>query len=108
MGVRLALAFVLLAFAPAFAQDAPAPMRPSIQADGPAAQNRAPGPAAATPATPAPPVAAYSPIPPPPSAEQCRTACAQAYYFCLAENDVSDCAPAWSHCRLACNKTAAR
>ena len=27
---------------------------------------------------------------------------AQTYYFCLAENEIQDCAPAWSQCRLAC------
>jgi hypothetical protein len=116
MGVRLAMALLLLASVPAVAQDAGAPsgLRPSIRADGPAASNSAaakaagtttsPGASAATTA-PAPP-AAFSPIPPPPSAEQCRTRCAQDYYFCLAENEMSDCAPAWNQCRLTCNKAA--
>ena len=99
MGVRLAIALLLFAFAPAFAQEAPTPMRPSIQADGPVRQSQTPAPSAPA----APPVPAMSPIPPPPTAEQCRTACAQTYYFCLAENEVSDCAPAWSQCRLACS-----
>ena len=101
----IAIAVVLLAFAPALAQDAEAPatLRPSIRADGPAPQSAgaAPVPATVIPVTPPP---AFSPIPPQPTADQCRTACAQTYYFCLAENEVSDCAPAWSQCRLACSK----
>ena len=106
MGLRLAIALVLLAFAPAFAQDAPATLRPSARADGPApaAAKVDPTQPAAAPATP--PTPAFSPIPPQPTAEQCRTRCAQDYYFCLAENEIQDCAPTWGQCRLACNKTA--
>ena len=109
MGVRLAIALVLLAFTPAFAQDADAPatLRPSVQADGPTPAPTTPNATPATPTTPSPPVApAFSPIPPQATAEQCRMRCAQDYYFCLAENEISDCAPTWGQCRLACNKTA--
>jgi hypothetical protein len=106
MGLRLAIALVLLAVAPAFAQDAPATLRPSVRADAPA-----PAAAKADPAQPAqvpatPPTPAISPIPPQPTAEQCRTRCAQDYYFCLAENEIQDCAPAWGQCRLACGTAA--
>ena len=31
----------------------------------------------------------------------CRTTCAQAYYFCLADGD-GDCGGAWSQCNAAC------
>ena len=108
MSMRLAFALMLLAFGPAVAQDAATPMRPSISADSAASKSQSQTPAPATPASPPPPTPAFSPIPPAPTAEQCRTACAQADYFCLAENEVSDCAPAWSQCRLACNKAAGR
>ena len=100
----IAIVVVLLAVAPAFAQDADAPatLRESIRADGPAPQSADAEPAGATPVPATTPPPAFSPIPPPPTAEQCRTACAQTYYFCLAENEIQDCAPAWSQCRLAC------
>lgn len=108
MRLRLALALVLLASVPAVAQDtaAPATLRPSIRADTPASS-----PATATPARPAavpetPAVPAFSPIPPQPTADQCRTRCAQDYYFCLAENEIQDCAPTWGQCRLTCSTTA--
>lgn len=110
MSVRLAIALVLLAFAPAFAQnaDAPATLRPSVRADGPVATPTTPNAKPATPATPvAPPVPAFSPIPPQPTPEQCRTRCAQDYYFCLADNEIQDCAPTWGQCRLACGTTGA-
>jgi hypothetical protein len=113
MSVRLAIALVLLAFAPAFAQDADAPatLRPSLRADGPASSTTTatsstqPAPSRETPA--APPVPAFSPIPPPPTPEQCRTRCAQDYYFCLADNEIQDCAPTWGQCRLACGTSGA-
>ena len=106
MGLRLAIALVLLAVAPAFAQDAPATLRPSVRADGPAPPPAKTEPGEPAQAAAAPPTPAFSPIPPQPTtAEQCRTRCAQDYYFCLAENEVQDCAPAWNQCRLACNKT---
>jgi hypothetical protein len=84
-------------------------LRPSIQADGaaPAVAKGKPAQAAPLPATaPTAPTPAFSPIPPEPTADQCRTACAQDYYFCLAENEIQDCAPAWSQCRLACGTAA--
>lgn len=95
--VRAAIAcLLLLAVVPAFAQTPASPaLRPSVGVTPP--KTKAPTP---------PPPPAYSPVPKPPSADQCRAACAQSYYFCLAENEVQDCAPAWSQCRLACAKAA--
>lgn len=34
---------------------------------------------------------------------QCRLACAQEYYFCLAGDGTDDCAPHWGQCRAACD-----
>ena len=37
------------------------------------------------------------------SPSQCRTACAQSYYFCLAEEDEASCNPRWSRCVAGCS-----
>ncbi|OXE35065.1 MAG: hypothetical protein CGW95_16195 [Phenylobacterium zucineum] len=34
---------------------------------------------------------------------QCRTSCAQRYYFCLAKNYDDDCATLWGQCRAECS-----
>ncbi|MFD1192197.1 hypothetical protein ACFQ27_16535, partial [Phenylobacterium conjunctum] len=34
---------------------------------------------------------------------QCRQACAQEYYFCLAGDGTDDCAPHWGQCRARCD-----
>jgi len=44
-----------------------------------------------------------SAIPAGPSPDQCRTTCAQTYYFCLVESEPQDCSPRWSQCRQSCN-----
>ncbi len=36
------------------------------------------------------------------AAQQCRTSCAQSYYFCLSDGRSDDCSTSWSQCRLAC------
>lgn len=36
-------------------------------------------------------------------AQQCRMACAQTYYFCLAGMDADECASSWSQCRAGCS-----
>ena len=36
-------------------------------------------------------------------ASQCRLACAQEYYFCLAGDGTDDCAPHWGQCRAGCD-----
>jgi hypothetical protein len=46
-----------------------------------------------------------SPAPAGPSADQCRAACAQNYYFCLSASEAQDCSPRWTQCRVACNQT---
>jgi hypothetical protein len=33
---------------------------------------------------------------------QCRTACAQSYYFCLADEDEQSCNPRWARCSAGC------
>jgi hypothetical protein len=33
---------------------------------------------------------------------QCRMACAQSYYFCLAGDDAETCAPSWGQCLSSC------
>jgi len=35
-------------------------------------------------------------------AGQCRLACAQTYYFCLASEAPDDCPSAWTQCRVGC------
>lgn len=45
----------------------------------------------------------FSPIPSAKTPDQCRADCAKTYYFCLAENEQSECAPQWSQCRITCN-----
>lgn len=42
------------------------------------------------------------PLPTGPSADQCRAACAQRYYFCIAEAEIETCSPAWAQCRNKC------
>lgn len=37
------------------------------------------------------------------SASQCRTACAQSHYFCLAEEEEISCNPRWSRCVAGCS-----
>ena len=37
------------------------------------------------------------------AAQQCRMACAQTYYFCLAGNQSDDCPTTWSQCRSGCS-----
>lgn len=41
-------------------------------------------------------------LPPPPDPQACRLACAQTYYFCLAESASDECPQAWGQCRLGC------
>lgn len=48
----------------------------------------------------APPLAS---LPPAPDARQCRLACAQDYYFCLAGDASDECPQAWGQCRLGCD-----
>lgn len=36
-------------------------------------------------------------------AQQCRLACAQAYYICLSGGQADDCPTSWSQCRAGCN-----
>lgn len=43
----------------------------------------------------------------PPSPAQCRTACAQEYYFCLSNQDGGDCYPQWDQCRRGCSSQSA-
>lgn len=40
---------------------------------------------------------------PPVDAGECRMGCAQAYYFCRAGDQTSDCASSWSQCVAACD-----
>ena len=63
-----------------------------------AAQDTAAPDTSAAPATPVPIVSSASPQ----TASQCRTACAQDYYFCLSGQEASDCYPQWDQCRRAC------
>lgn len=37
------------------------------------------------------------------TASQCRTACAQSHYFCLAEEEEISCNPRWSRCVAGCS-----
>jgi hypothetical protein len=37
------------------------------------------------------------------TAGQCRTACAQSYYFCLADEDEQSCNPRWARCVAGCS-----
>jgi hypothetical protein len=37
------------------------------------------------------------------TAAQCRTACAQSRYFCLAEADEETCSPHWARCVAGCS-----
>lgn len=41
----------------------------------------------------------------PRSAAQCRTTCAQDYYFCLASEESDECPQGWGQCRLACGQS---
>ena len=71
-------------------------------------------PAVAAPSTAAPPAPLTpgldprGPILPPVSgpvggvAQQCRTNCAQTYYFCLSDGRADDCSTTWGQCRVAC------
>ena len=36
-------------------------------------------------------------------ASQCRTACAQSHYFCLAEEEEISCNPRWARCVAGCS-----
>lgn len=40
---------------------------------------------------------------PPPDGARCRASCARDYYFCLAREETSDCAPSWGRCRSGCD-----
>lgn len=48
-------------------------------------------------------VAPLASLPPLPDARQCRLACAQDYYFCLAGDASEECPQAWGQCRLGCD-----
>ncbi len=37
------------------------------------------------------------------TASQCRTACAQSRYFCLAEAEEATCSPPWARCVAGCS-----
>jgi len=37
------------------------------------------------------------------NASQCRTACAQSHYFCLAEEEEISCNPRWARCVAGCS-----
>jgi hypothetical protein len=37
---------------------------------------------------------------------QCRLACAQPYYFCLAGPDAGSCSQEWTHCLVGCDQPA--
>jgi len=65
----------------------------------PAAAQPAPKPAS-------PPIS--RPAPTRPSADQCRATCARSYYFCIAENEIEACSPAWAQCRSACGSALRR
>ena len=42
----------------------------------------------------------------PADAGRCRMSCAQDYYFCLAQDEATDCGPGWRQCLLACGPSA--
>jgi len=79
MRLAIVLALIALASAPASAQQQPAPTAPQITRKVISATAAAPSP------------------------DQCRTTCAQTYYFCLIEGEPQDCSPRWSQCRQSCN-----
>lgn len=89
------LALILMLVSPlhtlAFAQRSPAPnavdLKPILSR---------PPPVLSTPA----PIA---PLSSSPQAGQCRLACAQTYYFCLAGDAPDECPAAWTQCRVGCN-----
>lgn len=37
---------------------------------------------------------------------RCRMSCAKDYYFCLAQDEASDCGPGWRGCVLSCGRSA--
>jgi hypothetical protein len=94
-----------LVLAAALAVAAPAASQQPGPADGlkaPEGKERSPpaetGPRPAAPPPPSGPVQT-----PAQAADQCRAACAQTYYFCLAGDSPDDCSAAWGQCRLSCN-----
>lgn len=52
------------------------------------------------------PVAAAASSPPPPDPSQCRLDCAQAYYFCAADDDPDSCSGTWVSCLNRCSPSA--
>ncbi len=65
-------------------------------------------PAAAQEPEPKAPPPAKPAISPIPQAEVCRTACAQRYYFCLAEGEADLCSAAWAQCLTVCGSAGRR
>jgi DMSO/TMAO reductase YedYZ molybdopterin-dependent catalytic subunit len=89
------------------AGDAPAPKRAMLR--GP--QSAAPTHPAAAPAK-APPLPLSAPIQSlasrvPADAGQCRLACAQTYYFCLADAGPETCPDGWTRCLAGCSRASA-
>ena len=64
-----------------------------------------PPPAAAAPAPTTPATPQFTPIAAPPTQDpaECRTGCAQTYYFCRAGEQPDTCGDAWSQCVATCN-----
>jgi len=94
---------LLLALLPAIALAAAAP---SSMSDG--GRPVIPPPPRAAPPPPAPtatatPVLLSQPAEVPPDPAECRTTCAQTYYFCRAGDRPEDCGSPWSQCVVACN-----
>ena len=93
---------LLLALLPAIALAAAAPStsdggRPVIPP-----QPKAAAPAPAPPAAPT-PVLLSQPAEVAPDPAECRSTCAQTYYFCRAGDRPEDCGSPWGQCVVACN-----
>ena len=69
-----------------------------------AAESEAPAANAAAPAiSPIPAPNLASPSWPAAARGQCRLACDRAYYFCLSDDDGTNCPGEWSRCRAGCD-----
>jgi len=106
--LRLGVLVSLVATISAAAQPSTDPgLRGSQRGDGGPRAPSTPAPDAPPPSAALAPTTSPLTAPPPaapgaPAADQCRMACAQSYYFCLAGDAPETCPDAWSQCRLGC------